>query len=316
MFLIIAAVVALTFCVVAAAGSTSAACSVCHGAMVDPVRSSSHADASCYSCHPGSGIAGWAGFKVYEITHMYPAYLLGDREPTGPVVRTSARACLRCHDGVLGEGMITESRGLRILHSRCTAGEASCDACHSTVAHGRSTRAARGPRMADCVDCHVDESASRECDSCHTSGYERDDLLRGPFAVTHGATWESTHGMGDIRQCTLCHQDDFCVKCHGVAVPHDPGFGATHGVSAMSESARCESCHQSTFCSDCHQIEMPHPSGFLPRHPVIAEEATEGSCERCHSAEDCVRCHEYHVHPGGAKGVPVPPPAPAVPGDE
>jgi hypothetical protein len=154
--------------------------------------------------------------------------------------------------------------------------------------------------MGRCVECHTDMDVSIECETCHTEGYERDDLLSGPFRVTHGANWKSTHGMGDLAQCVLCHQETDCAKCHGPGIPHTAGFGTTHGQTSLSDDAACESCHKSEFCSDCHQLEMPHPASFLPEHSGLVASTNDPACIRCHTEEDCVRCHQRHIHPGYA----------------
>ncbi|MRR12541.1 hypothetical protein EG835_08775 [bacterium] len=158
--------------------------------------------------------------------------------------------------------------------------------------------------MGSCVDCHTSVGAPITCEACHTEGYERDDLLRGPFRVTHGANWKQTHGMGDLRQCVLCHQQTDCASCHGTGVPHARDFGTTHGTVSQSAEADCSSCHEPLFCTDCHGIEMPHDPLFLPEHSDIATNAEDPSCMRCHTVEDCARCHAQHVHPGGPEGRP------------
>ncbi len=290
-----------------AVGTASSSCSSCHEPSVESLDSSAHASLDCYACHPGQGVLRRIAFRSKVVFDMYPADVFSKDAGIGPVVRTGSRSCSTCHPTVLDPEHVTESRGLRIRHGVCVADAASCDSCHLSDAHPSNARPERSLSMGVCVECHTSRSAPLECASCHTTGYVRDDLLRGPFAVTHGVNWEQTHGLGDLRQCVVCHQEDTCVKCHGVVVPHEASFGATHGDASLQDDADCTTCHASAFCDDCHQTVMPHPDSFLPEHSSIAEDMSDPACVRCHEVADCQRCHEYHVHPGGARGVPVPP---------
>ncbi len=292
------ALAAVLLALVSIGGSAPTVCSACHGAPADALSRTGHVDLDCYACHapsPGARVA----FKASELVRMYPAKLVGGAPEGTPSIRISDSGCRDCHAEVLDPGSIVTARGLRIEHAACV-GDASCASCHSVDAHGSATRYPRSPSMGRCVDCHSDVNASVECATCHTEGYERDDLLRGPFRVTHGANWKQTHGMGDLRQCLLCHQPSDCAGCHGAGVPHAPGFGTSHGESALSSDADCSSCHQPRFCTDCHGIEMPHGPQFLPQHSTVANGMTDATCLRCHTTEDCLRCHLRHVHPGGA----------------
>ncbi len=285
---------------VALAGSSPSVCAWCHGDAVRGLQETAHADTACYACHAPSS-AERLSFKASELFRMYPAALIGVRPGTGPGSRVGADACRACHEPVLSAAQPTTARGLRILHSVCVADVTSCDACHATDAHGSATRYRQSASMGGCIDCHGRKGASVACESCHTEGYERDDLLSGPFRVTHGANWQQTHGMGDLRQCVLCHQDEDCARCHGAGVPHSAGFGATHGEISLTGEAQCASCHVETFCDGCHDTQMPHPDGFLPQHSSLVTSVSEPACLRCHTAEDCERCHVRHVHPGGAR---------------
>lgn len=280
------------------AGSSPQACTSCHGVAADGLAETAHADVACYQCHAPS-VTTKVSFKANEIFDMYPSQLLGGSPGDQPGVRSGASGCRSCHEDVLTAEEPITARGLRIRHDTCVPSSASCDTCHSTAAHGTAVRVAQGPSMGECVECHTDKGTTVECSSCHVEGYERNDLLAGPFSVTHGANWKQTHGLGDLRQCVLCHQQTDCGSCHGTAVPHPSDFGTTHGEASAQPTAKCQSCHRETFCSDCHGIEMPHPTGFLPQHSSLVDSVEEPDCMRCHTKEDCQRCHAQHVHPGG-----------------
>lgn len=256
---------------------------------------SAHSSSGCYSCHaPGLEVV---GFKAGEVMRMYPRAVFGGT-PTGPATTISRKACEACHVDMLDD--VTEGAGgVRILHSTC-APDATCDACHSAAAHGASVRWAQEPVMETCTACHESSDVSVECDSCHTGRRLADRLTAGPWQVTHGPNWRSTHGMGQLDSCGVCHPDDYCTRCHGLAVPHPASFGSEHGRMSIESPESCEQCHRSSaYCDACHGIEMPHAAGFLKAHSAEAGTLDNPACIRCHASEDCGRCHTRHVHPGG-----------------
>lgn len=293
------AVTGVAFATALTAGSVPATCSACHVG-VHATESASHADVSCYSCHLDRGFWDWPAFKSREMFVMYPGQLLGVK-PRGPVDETARSACLGCHEAVLN-GTI-ERLGIRINHGVC-APIGSCDSCHAGVAHGEQVRWLREPVMEECVACHRAESATDACDACHRGKSETERLSTGPWQVTHGANWKLTHGMGSLRSCSVCHPKDYCVRCHGIELPHPVDFGTTHGRDAMAKSASCGTCHDArTFCGACHGVPMPHPDGFLVQHSDVATGYKDETClALCHRQEDCADCHVAHTHPGRTDG--------------
>lgn len=274
-----------------------ASCAGCHAATALATSNSPHSTTGCFACHaptPASRLAfGWV-----QVTRMLPAQLTGSRSPaaSSPIPRT---ACLECHDSVYN-GVVAGTSGVRIDHSSC-APTGSCDACHSATAHGAVTRGIREPVMERCTACHTLSGASLACDECHVGRAKKERLAVGPWQTTHGRTWRNAHGMGDLISCGTCHPTDYCVRCHGVPLPHPSDFGGTHGRLAVKNSRSCNGCHKSTnFCDGCHGIVMPHPSSFLGEHSKIADGVQDSGCARCHDVADCNYCHVRHVHPGGA----------------
>jgi len=279
--------------------SSVAVCSSCHTSQVNALEQSSHAENGCYSCHLKDGVWSLPGAKAAEWFRMYPAALLSDEIVVARP--TSRQSCLQCHSAVLDAPV--ERYGLRVDHASCAPGD-TCDTCHAGDAHP-GVGIARGPVMEDCAACHLENSATIACDACHEGRTERDRLARGPWQVTHGPEWRSTHGMGAIDSCAICHQQDFCGKCHGVSLPHPAEFGRTHGASAIEDPAGCATCHKSTrFCEACHGMEMPHPAGYLASHSSDAIGVDDERCSRCHVQSECENCHARHIHPGGASGAP------------
>jgi hypothetical protein len=200
------------------------------------------------------------------------------------------------------QGKVT-ANGLSILHEQCAKGRMCID-CHSVTAHGSAVGWPKTFDMNMCLDCHNTDRVRSDCGLCHAEKTQTDRISSGEWAITHGPNWKQTHGMGDLKTCAACHPNDFCVRCHGIPLPHNADFIRTHPTFALTNSTDCAVCHQQSFCNDCHGLPMPHPADFTPQHSVIVKQQGAAKCLRCHVQDDCDNCHAKHVHPGGATSAP------------
>jgi len=172
-----------------------------------------------------------------------------------------------------------------------------CTECHSDVGHG-FVSAGRVIVMDSCMGCHDGAEASQECSSCHVGERERTDVSSA-WAQVHSTNWASTHGMGELETCAVCHPAEDCSTCH-MQMPHGPVWTNLHGQTAIDVGDdTCVECHVESLCVGCHGLEMPHPQDFLPIHAdkVIAV-GSDDVCLACHALNDCDDCHATHSHPG------------------
>ena len=279
-------------------GMQPAACASCHAEFARGQEAGPHASLSCFSCHLESGAWSRPGLTWQKWTVMYPRQVVG--APPRPARDVSRDACVSCHGDVANDSLVYGS-GLRILHSVCVEPPARCTACHGAVSHGQAVRWGQQPEMDACIACHVERSATLECDACHVGRLEIERLRRGPWRVTHGPEWSTTHAMGDYSSCVTCHEPDYCARCHDVPVPHPLTFGSTHGSFARDGRDSCAACHQTeVFCDGCHGVAMPHPDDYLRVHSSDAVTMQDERCLSCHTSLACDGCHVRHVHPGGA----------------
>jgi hypothetical protein len=205
--------------------------------------------------------------------------------------------CLSCHEAVMNE--VVTAQGVAIDHSQCSKGRL-CTDCHSETAHGTATSWPKTAQMNQCLDCHATQRVRDDCTTCHAAKSAQQRLRTGEWAVTHGPNWKQTHGMGNWKTCAACHPDDYCVRCHGIPLPHDADYVTNHSAQALTNRKDCGMCHKQAFCDGCHGMEMPHPALFTPSHSWIVEKRGSAACMRCHVQDDCDTCHVKHVHPGGA----------------
>ncbi len=286
---------------IAAVGVTAVTmpgCASCHdaGDFAQDTDSQAHGGVPCVICHAPAA----AGSRVTFASRVLFGMVLPVTQARGRTLSSIADAqCLSCHEDVMIR--VVESKGYRIDHAQCAQGS-SCTDCHSRVAHGDSVSWARTPLMEDCLACHQTDDVRNACDTCHMPRTRHERLGVSPWAITHGPSWETVHGMGNLDSCAACHDAEYCVKCHGVRLPHDDDFLRVHSKQAMDAPDSCESCHFQEFCDRCHGVEMPHPVAFTREHSRIVEEGSDELCGRCHIDADCTGCHEAHVHPGGAIG--------------
>ncbi len=271
-------------------------CTSCHDQ--DSFRAATaagvHATVDCRSCHMPAGPIDRVAFSLRQPLHMFIRVSVGAERDAAAVPDSR---CLACHEDVLTT-MVT-ANGIRIPHESCAVGVV-CSDCHSATAHGDATPWVRTYDMERCFGCHI-ANKQTACGLCHEERSPATRIESGTFAVTHGAQWRTTHGMGDAATCTVCHQQDDCAGCHGPGVPHGADFVLTHAANSTRADAKCATCHSASFCDDCHGTPMPHSKQFTRDHAKTAA-VEPAACERCHADSDCTTCHVKHIHPGGAIG--------------
>lgn len=270
-------------------------CGRCHqsGAFAAQSRGNPHAKYTCTTCHAQPGPPARAVFAY----HLLFGMVLHVAPTGGPVSAIPDSVCLSCHSKILGKTV--QAKGISIQHSFCAKGR-MCTDCHSDAAHGSAIQWQTVYDMNMCLDCHNAERVRSNCTTCHAAKSTAQVQGTGEWQITHGPNWKQTHGMGDLNTCAGCHASDFCVRCHGIPLPHDADFIKLHPTSALSNRASCSVCHQQSFCDRCHGLPMPHPADFTPSHPAYVKKHGQSLCLKCHLESDCTNCHVKHVHPGGA----------------
>ena len=230
--------------------------------------------------------------------------LCGSCHAMDPAVESAAGSihadvpCLACHSrgGVLGsvaylptlarEG-VQQLTGWDVASGVLPA--STCDRCHGS-------KSDRGPLAKE----HAGEGPP--CATCHGNVTHPVAETPAPTTESHPERYDQTHGRDaaeGTKQCTTCHQQDFCTACHfRTAFPHPDGWIATHGEEQRVEGAQaCALCHPSTFCVGCHGTEIPHTPTWLGEHDRALEEASTIPCYTCHPRTDCWSCHARHqVH--------------------
>lgn len=268
-------------------------CRVCHGGEYRALERTSHADVRCSDCHSESSVLGLLTARI-QTARMVTSYVTGLYER--PVTATvPAGACRACHAQV--ERRTIVSKGLRVSHKEMRE-VTQCTSCHSTVAHGKLVPSPDRTAMGKCTACHDGRKASADCSVCHPAGTMLAERVRSSWQVTHGRDWRKLHGAGNLKDCGVCHNPNFCTRCHGMILPHPDFWPNLHGPSAKPAPDKCFQCHSARLCDNCHQVKMPHPSSFLAEHAAVTRRLGEAKCFKCHLDQGCDKCHALHIHPG------------------
>jgi len=297
---VVCAVVAVAAIIMTASVSPSF-CLTCHGSAGEALRASEHADTSCDGCHLSRGALGVVENRLRVVAMVAEApFAALSGESHGGTDGMDNRACLDCHAASMNDTVVVN--GIRMNHRAPQDQAWLCTRCHAGTAHAAVVAERSSYTMDGCLSCH---SAGTEnlstCTVCHPENEQADTRRVTAWRVTHGSNWQKTHGMGDLKTCKVCHGPDYCVACHGMRMPHVPGFLSTHGtfvIASENGDTNCLVCHQGKACEVCHGLEMPHPEGFMKEHKTVQEQTGKALCERCHKAEQCTECHTRHTHPG------------------
>ena len=238
--------------------------------------------------------------------------------PYDPEIRFTHAAhakqeCKACHGAMADDQRVA---GPMFSMETCVAchlqkgGSDQCQACHAEIRkdrapgthqhlwkqrHGQMARSREQLVEGRCDLCH---DRPTFCDACHR------DVSQKP--ASHTNLWRiKTHGIMasiDRKQCMVCHQTDYCVRCHQETAPMSHRGGWVTGPQR-----HCVECHfpigrKDQSCGVCHKQNPEHPTApdQPPSHvpgmncrachsppglggaPVTPHPDNGTSCERCH----------------------------------
>jgi hypothetical protein len=279
-----------------------ATCARCHtdGKQATALAQSPHKGVECGDCHTPAGATGTlrAGVAyarwvwVYGTTKKVP-------EPKGGSVDPGA--CMRCHADIAD--VVKVRNGIRVRHKDFVGAGARCGDCHNSTAHPDAVASPSAPRMSACIACHDGVNARAECPTCHVAD------VAGP---TPGRGFTKLTTSGAFDSCYSCHEEKPCLRCHGVSMPHPPGWGpdadghgAGHARDGFARREVCWRCHfakgkpfvASNESCPCHGLRGAMHGGepWIKEHGLEATGRKTGSnarCFDCHSDTLCDLCHD------------------------
>lgn len=114
--------------------------------------------------------------------------------------------------------------------------------------------------------------------------------------------------VGAVYYCGTCHQQKFCLDCHGTPMPHSDEFKDPksptdpqgHPVISKQIPKKCVMCHgdnaKTHFCDDCHHGKQVNytfdpKQPWVTQHPKAVAKSGVKSCTTCHPTKFCYDCH-------------------------
>ncbi|MDO8886202.1 NapC/NirT family cytochrome c [Candidatus Oleimmundimicrobium sp.] len=261
--------------------STPTFCSSCHVMQNDyeSWKVSMHKNIRCITCHYKPGVVNSNIEKINLLRMTFKFFTKTYEEPILAEIRNSS--CNKCHNDVKNKSLVNHT--IKVNHKEFLEKGAKCADCHNTVAHGKAVLHQKYPHMDYCVTCHNDKEVTSKCMLCHV-----EDIGKRPREVMD---YPKVH-LESITSCDGCHDTKTCNKCHGIEMPHPPGFSSPwqHAKLAAFEKQRvCLKCHSLDFCNKCHMFPG-HQYEFKPTHGSGGK--TGSNCSGCHRTKNfCDLCH-------------------------
>lgn len=162
-------------------------------------------------------------------------------------------------------------------------------------------------KMRFCMVCHTGEKGKgpRECETCHPPGFElkpedhnNPDWLPPQDRLQSVHAFHAKEAKARMADCLSCHQQKFCVDCHGVEIPHPEKWKNEHKNLVRTAVEKCIRCHpQTNFCEACHHQYNPAEGPWVSRlpgaslHPNAVRVRGAADCFNCHNPVFCAHCH-------------------------
>jgi hypothetical protein len=234
-----------------------------------------HARASCESCHTGDGAreilrrlpdAREATAPGVQLRRAFTEQPVEMALAANAAAQSAMSPVSQAHrvDTALHIVRVHPPNFTRSHGPTAASGVQQCESCHAQrlcASCHAAERVTRRYHVANFVSTHAPQAYSREteCSSCHsTEAFCRDCHRQTGLAavnntrstVFHNAQplWLLQHGRAarqDLKSCTTCHQQTYCMQCHsdlGSRIsPHGPQFDAAR--MSGKNPALCLYCH-------------------------------------------------------------------------
>lgn len=205
---------------------------------------STHLGVGCKGCHVPPKPLARASYHARMVGEFYVSTVFRDRTP-GLFATPENSACLDCHS----ELRTSSPKGdLQIPHrAHITILGMNCVQCHEYLVHEPNPDGKHAPTMRSCLTCHDGDMAKDACTACHTQKAAPASHTTPDWLVAHAEQAENP-------ECVTCHKwtQDWCADCHADRpVSHGVDWRAVHG-ERVAEHRSCEACHEQDFCVRCH----------------------------------------------------------------
>jgi len=161
----------------------------------------------------------------------------------------------------------------------------TCKDCHAFLDPPNNDRGI----LTDAFRHEMHLARGATCEDCHKQPVHQETMIRRPSMVECYACHQDVPGAVAPATCSLCHPDDFnkLPVSHDQAF-YAGGHAAVVAQSGTAECFACHPGNETTFCLKCHGLPIPHPPGWAPStggRPgahVDRTYAEPGVCVKCH----------------------------------
>lgn len=207
-------------------------------------RVSTHAEVKCVRCHVAPKNRGVTAFTAKTVGSFYLRFFLGP-DSRGSLQKPANVSCLECHSGTR---TASPSGDLRIPHrAHVDVLKMACIECHAYVVHRKNPEGNHRPRMVSCLSCHDGKRASSKCDDCHKKKSSPVSHRADDWLVVHSQKTQEVN-------CRQCHGwvKKYCEDCHqNKPASHAQRWRTFHRLK-VAKNRNCATCHQEPFCIRCH----------------------------------------------------------------
>jgi hypothetical protein len=152
--------------------------------------------------------------------------------------------------------------------------------------------------MNGCLPCHDGKKAPSECKTCHVQ-----DIAQSKSTLNKMKTTK-IRISGSYNVCYKCHDPSPCLRCHGISMPHPPGWGpsdatstaaGTHPKQGFTDREMCFRCHFAKgqpFVGSNESCVCHGYFGTMHGGPVwVKEHGLEASGQKTGQLAECGMCH-------------------------
>jgi hypothetical protein len=199
-------------------------------------------------------------FAVHDTKFLEDHAVPAQRNPQYCDQCHAEKECLSCHDGVGRDLRFHPGDWIAVHYLEARKDELRCQSCHRLQTF--------------CFQCHVASGVATAgpttsgfiADATHRTIRRNGDVPTGPHPM--GPSWTGLteegrrsrnfhgfHAQRNIRACASCHQEQFCIQCHGTA-----GVGSgfnPHGRNPERLRGSAASKHVARVCLKCHNPNDP-----------------------------------------------------------
>jgi hypothetical protein len=154
-------------------------------------------------------------------------------------------------------GILTDAFG----HEKHLTRGTPCEACHKEPVHQETL--IRRPSMVECYTCHRDVPgavAPATCSLCHPPDFDK--LPSSHDQAFYAGGHATVVAQRGTEECFACHpgnETTFCLKCHGLPIPHPAGWAPSTGGSPGAHVDRAWA--EPGICVKCHHNLVAPPAG-------------------------------------------------------